>query len=288
MMSLKMVLLGIIFVTLDGVFGLNAQHRRAVEPLQDGAVIGYSIADGLLKRQVGVCPIGSRECARVSGQILCAGVCCFEDGVFSFGCDPGYNCAGSGADAGCCRVGRICTGSPPPCVDNGEPAPSPTLACPADQPICTTNARGAPICSGDATVGNTRSFTITLTSTVSTTVTSSTSELEAETTEEPEPTTTTTEVPEPEPTTTEETSTVEETTTLTITTSEIPEETTTAYEPSLTSVETTEISTVTPSPTRSSNATVTPPPPATSNSGRISTVNLIIALISVAFAFFMF
>ncbi|KAK6520486.1 hypothetical protein TWF506_000739 [Arthrobotrys conoides] len=288
-MSPKIIFLGALLVALDGVFGLNIQRLRAVEPLHEGGVIGYSIPDGLLKRQAGTCPVGLRACATTTTQVLCAGVCCFENGVFSYGCDPGYYCAGSGADAGCCPVGRVCTGGPPPCADNGEIVPSPTSVCPADQPTCTTNARGAPLCSGDVTETNTRSFTITRTNTVSITTTS---EVETETTEEPEPTTTeeeptTTTTEEPEPTTTEDTTTVEVTTTV-ATTSEIPEETTSTEEPSSTVVETTETSTVTASPTQSSNATITPPPPATSNSGRTSTVNLIIALMSVALAFFMF
>ncbi|RVD84570.1 uncharacterized protein DFL_006313 [Arthrobotrys flagrans] len=317
-MSPKIILLGSLLVALDGVLGLNIQRLRAVEPLQDGVVVGYSIPDGLLKRQTATCPIGSRQCARISTGIFCAGVCCFENGEFSYGCDIGYYCAGSGANAGCCPVGRICTGGPPPCADNGEAAPSPTTACPADHPICTVNDRGAPLCSGDVTRTNTRSFVITPTNTISITTTS---EVETETTEEPEPTTA--EEPEPEPTTTEETTTVEEPTTFTTTgeipeettteeppsstvvetteetttveeptafttTDEIPEETTTTEEPpSSTVVETTELPTDTPSPTQSSSVTLTPLPTPNS-SGRTSAVNLIVALMSVAFAFFIF
>ncbi|KAK6527956.1 hypothetical protein TWF281_009216 [Arthrobotrys megalospora] len=271
-MSPKTLFLTSLLVALDVVSGLNPVRLRALEPLQDGVVLGYSLPPGLLRRQTTICPPGTRECARIGNRVACAGVCCEEDGEFSFGCNVGYYCDGTGANAGCCPVGRICeAGPPPPCVDYGEPALSPTSACPAAQPTCTTNSRGASVCSGDVTRTSTRSFT--LTRTVTTTS-------EAETTTEEESTTS---EPMTEPTSTEETTTVEETTT---TMSEIPEETTT--EASTTEAETTEAPIVTSTPTQSSNVTLTPLPPATSNSGRTSTVNLLFALASVAFAFFLF
>ncbi|KAK6345167.1 hypothetical protein TWF718_007094 [Orbilia javanica] len=287
----NIIFLTVVLLTFDGVFGLNLHHLRAVESLEEGTVVGYSLPHGLTKRQSG-CPIGLTQCAQDVDGVYCAPVCCFEGGAFAYGCDIGYYCSGRGAEAGCCRVGRICVGGPPPCVDNGEPAPSPTSACPADQPVCTTNVRGAPICSGTVTGPGSRSFQITGTSTRTTITTTSGTETETETTEEPETTTTeepeTTTTEEPEPTTTDETTTIEETTTFT-TTSEIPEETTTTTEePSSTEFETTEVPTVTSYPTASSNVTLTQPPPATSNSGRNSAVNLIIALMSVAITFFMF
>ncbi|KAK6505176.1 hypothetical protein TWF481_007095 [Arthrobotrys musiformis] len=301
MLSNVFFIASLLFI-FDGALGSNIHRIRDFDSLKDGSLTGFSVRPGgLFRRQSSSCPI---VCARDALYVYCGEVCCYEDNEFVYTCDYGYYCSGSGANAGCCRVGRVCSGSPPPCADYGELAPSPTQECPEEQPVCTSNALGAPLCLGEGTVtvrttsSTSRRFVITRPSTSATT----TSEFEPESTEEPEitttegPETTTTEEPEtttteePETTTTEEpetTTTTEEPETTTeepeTTTSEAPEETTTTTE-----VETTEAPTETTSSTESSGATVTPPTPETSNSGPASTVNLVAALVGVAFAFFLF
>ncbi|EPS44724.1 hypothetical protein H072_1250 [Dactylellina haptotyla CBS 200.50] len=271
-MSPKAVIIASLLVFLEVAAGLNL---RAVEPPEEGEYLAFSphLSGGrLLRRQSSVCPVGSQECAETATQVYCAPVCCFESGQFVYGCRTGYYCVGTGASAGCCPVGRTCSGPPPPCVNAGEAPSASATPCPLSAPVCTTNVQGAPVCSG--TIGSgTATFTLTRTSSVTSTVEITTTSEETTTSSEATATATTSNGP------------ATETATYTVTLTTTSESTSTE-EPTTTeeSTTTTELTTSFTLPT--SNATFTPPPQATSDANRISAMNLALGLCGVAITFF--
>ncbi|KAF3908697.1 hypothetical protein AA313_de0209125 [Arthrobotrys entomopaga] len=254
MFSKALNLACLLVVAFDVTTALNLRSEP-VSPVE-GEFIGYSLPKGLFKRQTSLCPVGSQLCAETSTKVYCAPVCCYVDKVFSYGCKIGYYCAGTGAGAGCCPVGQVCTGAPPDCVDYGKSAVASTTACPATAPICTSNAQGAPICSG--TLGALPPTTST--QEVTTTIPSSRFAITTETTTAEEVSTTTVEV---------STTTMEEISTST----EVP--TTTEF-----------TSTVFVVPTSNVSTTLLPAPP-TSSSSRTSAMSLVSGLFGVGVTFFL-
>ncbi|KAK6543121.1 hypothetical protein TWF694_007041 [Orbilia ellipsospora] len=244
-------------VAFDVATALNMRSLE-LEPPIEGEFIGYSVANNLFRRQTSLCPFGSDVCAETSTKVYCAPVCCYVDKVFSYGCKAGYYCAGTGAGAGCCPVGRICTGPPPKCVNYGKSAGTSANACPATAPVCTTNAGGAPICSGTLGAGfptatSTKSKTIQITTTKSTTT-----------------------IPSSRFALTTESTTVEVTSTTTV------EEVTTTKVATTTQF----TSTAFVVPTSNVSTTLTPEPP-TSSSSRAFTMSLVLGLFGVGVTFFL-
>ncbi|KJX93210.1 hypothetical protein TI39_contig4365g00001 [Zymoseptoria brevis] len=102
---------------------LGASLTLAVERKQPDVQVGHTIkirtlpGSNLFLRQYESCDIGYTECGPAC--MLISSECCVSSGGMG-SCPIGYYCDGTGAEAGCCERGKICSGLSGECTDRSK------------------------------------------------------------------------------------------------------------------------------------------------------------------------